>query len=64
MLEAHHETLEARDRLERGPNARAILNEVVKDAVPETVLSNKRFPWLSWRNIELGMCPVRAVRVW
>ncbi|RBP91815.1 dimethylglycine dehydrogenase [Rhodobacter sp. 140A] len=46
-----------------GPNARAILNEVVKDAVPETVLSNKRFPWLSWRNIELGMCPVRAVRV-
>ena len=24
MLEAHHETLEARDRLERGPNARAI----------------------------------------
>ena len=30
---------------------------------PATVLSNKRFPWLSWRNIELGMCPVRAVRV-
>ncbi|MGD9919254.1 MAG: FAD-dependent oxidoreductase [Paenirhodobacter sp.] len=46
-----------------GPNARAILNEVVKDAYPETVLSNKRFPWLSFRNIELGMCPVRAVRV-
>ncbi|MBD3785591.1 MAG: FAD-dependent oxidoreductase [Sphingomonadales bacterium] len=46
-----------------GPNARAILNEVVKDANPETVLSNKRFPWLSYRDIELGMCPVRAVRV-
>ncbi|SIS55138.1 GcvT family protein [Phaeovulum vinaykumarii] len=46
-----------------GPNARALLNEIVKDGVPETVLSNKRFPWLSWRNIELGMCPVRAVRV-
>jgi dimethylglycine dehydrogenase len=46
-----------------GPNARAILNEVVKDAFPETVLSNKRFPWLSYRDIELGMCPVRAVRV-
>ncbi|OOY29011.1 diguanylate cyclase [Thioclava sp. L04-15] len=46
-----------------GPNARAILQEVVKDAYPETVLSNKRFPWLSMRNIELGMCPVRAVRV-
>ncbi|MBC7146259.1 MAG: FAD-dependent oxidoreductase [Thioclava marina] len=46
-----------------GPNARAILQDVVKDAYPETVLSNKRFPWLSMRNIELGMCPVRAVRV-
>ena len=46
-----------------GPNARAILHEVVKDADPDTVLGNKRFPWLSMRNIELGMCPVRAVRV-
>ena len=46
-----------------GPNARAILKEVVKDADPETVLSNKRFPWLTMRNIELGMCPVRAIRV-
>ncbi|MDR0809097.1 MAG: FAD-dependent oxidoreductase [Gemmobacter sp.] len=46
-----------------GPNARALLNEIVKDADPATVLSNKRFPWLSFRNIELGMCPVRAVRV-
>ena len=46
-----------------GPNSRAILNEIVKDAEPDTVLSNKRFPWLSMRNIELGMCPVRAVRV-
>jgi dimethylglycine dehydrogenase len=46
-----------------GPNARALLKDIVKDADPETVLSNKRFPWLSYRNIELGMCPVRAVRV-
>ncbi len=46
-----------------GPNARALLNEIVKDADPTTVLSNKRFPWLSYRDIELGMCPVRAVRV-
>ncbi|PTX02469.1 GcvT family protein [Pararhodobacter aggregans] len=46
-----------------GPNARAILNEIVKDATPETALSNKRFPWLSYRDIELGMCPVRAIRV-
>jgi dimethylglycine dehydrogenase len=46
-----------------GPKARAILREVVKDADPDSVLSNKRFPWLSWRKLELGMCPVRAVRV-
>jgi dimethylglycine dehydrogenase len=46
-----------------GPNARAILREVVKDADPDTVLSNKRFPWLSARRLELGMCPVNAIRV-
>ncbi|MFN4129442.1 MAG: FAD-dependent oxidoreductase [Paracoccaceae bacterium] len=46
-----------------GPNARKILQEIVKDATPETVLSNKRFPWLSYRSIELGMVPVRAIRV-
>ncbi len=46
-----------------GPNSRAILYDVIRDRDPDTVLSNKRFPWLSMRNIELGMCPVRAVRV-
>ncbi|OCX61101.1 diguanylate cyclase [Thioclava sp. SK-1] len=46
-----------------GPKARDILNALVVDADAATVLSNKRFPWLSMRNIELGMCPVRAVRV-
>lgn len=46
-----------------GPKSRAILREIVKDADPDTVLGNARFPWLSWRNIELGMCPVRALRV-
>ncbi|MFD1913867.1 GcvT family protein [Halodurantibacterium flavum] len=46
-----------------GPNSRAILNDLVRDAEPATVLGNKRFPWLSMRNIELGMCPVRAIRV-
>ncbi|MDO8881548.1 FAD-dependent oxidoreductase [Pseudotabrizicola sp.] len=46
-----------------GPNSRKILQEIVKDATPETVLSNKRFPWLTMRNIELGMVPVRAIRV-
>ncbi|MBN2760505.1 MAG: FAD-dependent oxidoreductase [Rhodobacteraceae bacterium] len=46
-----------------GPKSRELLGKLVKDTDPATVLSNKRFPWLSWRNIELGMCPVRAVRV-
>ncbi|MCF7747163.1 FAD-dependent oxidoreductase [Sulfitobacter sp. M39] len=46
-----------------GPKSRDVLKEVIKDADPETVLSNKRFPWLTMRNIELGMVPVRAIRV-
>ena len=46
-----------------GPKSRDVLNELIKDADPATVLSNKRFPWLSCRDIELGMCPVRAIRV-
>ncbi|MFN4155484.1 MAG: FAD-dependent oxidoreductase [Paracoccaceae bacterium] len=46
-----------------GPNARKILQDIVRDASPETVLSNKRFPWLTMRNLELGMVPVRAIRV-
>jgi dimethylglycine dehydrogenase len=46
-----------------GPKARDILKELIVDADPETALSNKRFPWLSMRKIELKMCPVNAVRV-
>ncbi|MFY0635289.1 MAG: FAD-dependent oxidoreductase [Vannielia sp.] len=46
-----------------GPKSRDVLNELVKDADPATVLSNKRFPWLTMRNIELGMCPTMAIRV-
>ncbi|MDQ2091966.1 GcvT family protein [Marimonas arenosa] len=46
-----------------GPKSRDVLREVIKDAEPDTALSNKRFPWLSARDIELGMCPVRAIRV-
>ncbi|WP_102107296.1 GcvT family protein [Oceaniglobus roseus] len=46
-----------------GPKSREVLNALVKDADPATVLSNKRFPWLSMREIELGMVPVRAIRV-
>ena len=46
-----------------GPKSRDVLNALVRDAEPETALSNRRFPWLSMREIELGMCPVRAIRV-
>ncbi|MCU9849194.1 FAD-dependent oxidoreductase [Defluviimonas sp. WL0024] len=46
-----------------GPKSRDILKEIIKDAEPETALSNKRFPWLSARKVELGMCPVNAIRV-
>ena len=46
-----------------GPNSRKILAELIKDADPASALSNKRFPWLSARKIELGMCPVNAIRV-
>ena len=46
-----------------GPKSRKVLSAVIKDADPATALSNKRFPWLSSRQIELGMCPVFAIRV-
>ncbi|WP_380053719.1 FAD-dependent oxidoreductase [Falsihalocynthiibacter sp. SS001] len=46
-----------------GPKSRDVLNELIRDADPEAALSNKRFPWLTCREIELGMCPVRAIRV-
>ncbi|RYH01428.1 FAD-dependent oxidoreductase [Salipiger sp. IMCC34102] len=46
-----------------GPKSRELLRSVISDADPDTALSNKRFPWLSARQIELGMCPVNAIRV-
>ncbi|MEO0701194.1 MAG: FAD-dependent oxidoreductase [Pseudomonadota bacterium] len=46
-----------------GPKSRDVLAELIRDPDPATALSNKRFPWLSMRQIELGMCPVMAVRV-
>jgi dimethylglycine dehydrogenase len=46
-----------------GPRSRDLLKAVIRDADPDTALSNKRFPWLSARRIELGMCPVEAIRV-
>ncbi len=46
-----------------GPRSRDVLNKLIVDADPATALSNKRFPWLSMRNIELKMCPTMAIRV-
>ena len=46
-----------------GPKSREVLGGLVRDANPATALSNKRFPWLSARSIELGMCPTIGVRV-
>ncbi|RMC32878.1 GcvT family protein [Paracoccus alkanivorans] len=46
-----------------GPSSRDVLAGLIRDADPETALSNKRFPWLSMRRIELGMVPVQAIRV-
>ncbi|EBA08081.1 GcvT family protein [Sagittula stellata] len=46
-----------------GPKTRDVLGQLIRDAEPGTALSNKRFPWLSARQIELGMCPVNAIRV-
>ena len=46
-----------------GPKTRDVLSKIIKDSDPLTALSNKRFPWLSTQKIELGMCPVNAIRV-
>ncbi len=46
-----------------GPKSRDVLQSLIRDAEPETALMNKRFPWLSMSEIELAMCPVKAIRV-
>jgi len=46
-----------------GPKSRDVLNELVRDADPSNALSNKRFPWLSAKRLELKMCPTNAIRV-
>ncbi|MEO0992962.1 MAG: FAD-dependent oxidoreductase [Pseudomonadota bacterium] len=46
-----------------GPKSRELLRPLVVDADPATALSNKRFPWLSARGLDLGMVPTMAVRV-
>lgn len=46
-----------------GPKSREVLGPLIRDAAPLSALSNKRFPWLSARDVELAMCPTLAVRV-
>ncbi len=46
-----------------GPNSRKFLSKIVKTADVTSFLSNSAFPWLSYRKVELGMCPVNAARV-
>lgn len=46
-----------------GPRSREFLRRVVHAADPEAALANAAFPWLSMRELEIGMCPVRAIRV-
>jgi dimethylglycine dehydrogenase len=46
-----------------GPLSREVLRPLVVDADPATALSNKRFPWLSMRRLDLGMVPTMAIRV-
>ncbi len=46
-----------------GPRSRDILKEIIVAADPETALTNKAFPWLSAKRIDLGMVPVKAIRV-
>ncbi len=46
-----------------GPRSREVITPLIVDADPATALSNKRFPWLSARPLDLKMCPTIAVRV-
>jgi dimethylglycine dehydrogenase len=46
-----------------GPKSRDFLSEIVRDVDQATALSNARFPWLSCKRVELGMCSVNAIRV-
>jgi dimethylglycine dehydrogenase len=46
-----------------GPKTRDLLYDVINSHDNKLCLSNKNFPWLSTREIELGMCPVKAIRV-
>ena len=46
-----------------GPDSRRVLKRVVHAPDPDDAFTNRAFPWLSFRRIELGMCPTLAVRI-
>jgi dimethylglycine dehydrogenase len=46
-----------------GPKAREVLKGLVVAPDPAAELTNKAFPWLSARQIDLGMVPTLAIRV-
>jgi dimethylglycine dehydrogenase len=46
-----------------GPKSREVLRPLIVDADPDTALTNKRFPWLSAKQLDLKMCPTMAIRV-
>ncbi|GMG81430.1 FAD-dependent oxidoreductase [Paralimibaculum aggregatum] len=46
-----------------GPKSRELLRPLLVDADPASALSNRRFPWLSMRRIDLGAVPVLGIRV-
>jgi len=46
-----------------GPSARDLMKKLVFDANPEEAFTNKAFPWLSAKTIDLGMVPTLAIRV-
>ncbi|MDE0534000.1 MAG: FAD-dependent oxidoreductase [Albidovulum sp.] len=46
-----------------GPKTRQVLAKLAGSPDSSSVLSNRSFPWLAAQELELGMCPVRALRV-
>ncbi|MEM8598045.1 MAG: FAD-dependent oxidoreductase [Pseudomonadota bacterium] len=46
-----------------GPRSRDLLRPLIVDGDPAGALSNKRFPWLSMRPLDLGMVNTMAIRV-
>ena len=46
-----------------GPKSRALMEAIVYAEDPKAAFTNKAFPWLSAKQIDLGMVPTLAIRV-